>query len=292
MRIGVFAQDGTVDGLTAQVADAQARGFVTAWVPQIFQLDALTALAVVAREVPDIGLGTAVVPTYPRHPMTMAGQARTLQQVAGGRFTLGIGLSHQIVVEGLLGMTWGEVRHLREYLSILVPLLEGEPVNFEGETLTGKLALDIPADPVPVVVAALGPKMLDLAGRMADGTVTWMTGLETLRSHIVPSIGRGASEAGRPVPRVVAALPTAITDDPDGARELAAKQFSIYGQLPSYRAMLDREGAGGPGDVALVGDEATVKAGIEQFFEAGATEFVVVPFTERDRTLDFAASLL
>jgi F420-dependent oxidoreductase-like protein len=292
MHIGVFAQDGTIDGLVTQVADAQARGFTTAWVPQIFQLDALTALAVVGREVPNIGLGTAVVPTYPRHPMTMAAQARTVQQASGGRFTLGIGLSHQIVVEGLLGMRWGEVRHLREYLSILGPLLQGEASAFEGETLTAKVALDIPADPVPVLVAALGPKMLDLAGRLADGTVTWMTGVETLRGHIAPSIRKGAADGGRPEPAIVAALPTAVTDDPDGARELAAKVFSIYGHLPSYRAMLDREGASGPADVALVGDEATVRAGIEQFAEAGATEFVVVPFTERERTLDLAATLL
>jgi F420-dependent oxidoreductase-like protein len=237
--------------------------------------------------VPGIGLGTAVVPTYPRHPFAMATQARTVQQVADGRFTLGIGLSHKVVVEDMLGMKWGEVRHLRDYLSILVPLLNGEPVEHVGETLTGKLALDIPAEPVPVLVAALGTKMLTLAGELSAGTATWMTGLETLRDHVVPTI-RSASSGD---PQVVAALPVAVTDDPDGARAIAAKAFKMYGVLPSYRAMLDREGVGGPADVAIVGNEQTVRDQIERFAEAGASEFVVVPFTERERTLDLAAEL-
>ncbi len=291
MKIGVFTQEGTVDKVIERVRDAHDRGFARVWMPQVFEMDALTALAIAAREVPDIGLGTAVVPTYPRHPMALAAQARTLQQVAGGRFTLGIGLSHQIVIEGMLGMKWGEVRHLREYLSILMPLLNAEPADFAGETLTGKLTLNIPSEPVPVVVAALGPKLLDLAGRLTDGTTTWMTGLETLRDHVVPSIRTAAASAGRPDPQVVAALPIAVTDDPDAARKVAAKAFAVYGHLPSYRAMLDREGAGGPADVAIVGDEATVKQRIEEFASVGVTEFVVVPFFERERTLDLAASL-
>lgn len=292
MKIGVFVQEGRIDKAVERIRDAEERGFARAWMPQIFAIDAMTTLAIAGREVSRIELGTAVVPTYPRHPTSMAIQARTVQQASGGRFTLGVGLSHKVVIEGMLGMKWGEVRHLREYLSILLPLVRGEVAEFEGETLTGKIALDVPSDPVPVLVAALGPKLLDLAGRLTEGTTTWVTGLETLRNHVIPSIQAGATAAGRPQPQVVAALPVAVTDDPDAARAVAAKAFAVYGHLPSYRAMLDRENAGGPADVAIVGNEATVKDRIEQFAEIGVTEFVVVPFFEQERTLDFAATLI
>ncbi|WP_334141652.1 LLM class F420-dependent oxidoreductase [Rhabdothermincola sp.] len=293
MRIGVFVDGQDVDSLVRQVRSAHEHDFASAWAPQVFGPDALTALAVVASQVPDIALGTAVVPTYPRHPMVMAAQARTVQQVSGGRFTLGIGLSHQVVIEGMLGMPWDKpVRHLREHLSILMPLARGEAVSFEGDTLTAKLALGVECEPVPVLVAALGSQMLSVTGRMADGTVTWMTGPRTIASHVSPTIRRAASDHGRPDPRIVVALPVAVTDDPDGARGQAAGVFQIYGQLPSYRAMLDREGAAGPAEVVIAGDAATVRAGIEAVFEAGATEFVAVPFAERQRTLDTLAGLL
>jgi 5,10-methylenetetrahydromethanopterin reductase len=177
MKIGLFTQPSSVDDAVSDIRAVADGGFRSAWMPQIFGIDTLTALAVVAREVPGIELGTAVVPTYPRHPMMLAAQARTVQQVAGGRFTLGIGLSHKMVIEGLLGMSYDKpVRHLREYLEILQPLLRGESVDISGETLSAHLALEIDAPPTPVLVAALGSQMLSVTGRLAEGTVTWMTG--------------------------------------------------------------------------------------------------------------------
>ncbi len=294
MGLGIFAEKTTVDGLVESARDAAARGFASFWAPQIFSIDAITALTVVAREVPDIELGTAVIPTYPRHPMALAAQALTLQQVSGGRFTLGIGLSHQIVIESMLGLSYDKpVRHLREYLSILMPLARGEASSFTGETLTGNLGLDIPdATPLPVLVAALGAQMLRVAGTRTEGTVTWMTGPDTIENHVGPALRDAAAAADRPDPRIVSALPVCVTDDEAGARELAAKAFAVYGHLPSYRAMLDREGAAGPADVAIVGDEKTVLAGIQRFFDAGATDFVAVPFSNRDITLDVVGSLL
>jgi 5,10-methylenetetrahydromethanopterin reductase len=293
VRIGLFTQPSTVAAAVEDVRTAADTGFASVWFPQIFGIDAITALTVAAHDVPGIELGTAVVPTFPRHPLMLAAQALTLQQESGGRFTLGIGLSHQLVMEGMLGFSWDKpVRHLREYLSILLPLVRGEAADFEGETLTAKLGLDIPdAAPVPVLVAALGAQMLGVAGRMAEGTVTWMTGPATIAGHIAPTIRASASEAGRPEPRVVCALPVCVTDDEAAARERAASQFQMYGFLPSYRAMLDREGAAGPADVALVGDAATVRAGIEGIFEAGATEFVAVPYANREATLEVVAGL-
>jgi 5,10-methylenetetrahydromethanopterin reductase len=293
MRIGLFSQTATVSELIESAAAAAEAGFGSVWTPQIFGFDALTALAVVAREVPGIELGTAVVPTYPRHPMMLAAQARTVQQVAEGRFTLGIGLSHQVVIEHMMGMSFEKpVRHLREYLDVLLALVRGESVSSAGETLTFHGALDIAADPVPVLVAALGTQMLTLTGKRAEGTVTWMTGPDTIANHVAPTITGAASAAGRPAPRIVAALPVAVTDDPDGARERAGEMFAIYKDLPSYRAMLDREGAAGPADVAIVGDEATVQAGIEAMFTAGVTDFVAVPFAAGDRTMELLTSLL
>lgn len=294
MKLGMFAQPATVDAAVGDVKTIADAGFASAWMPQIFGLDTLTALAIASREVPGIELGTAVVPTFPRHPMMLAAQARTVQQVSGGRLTLGIGLSHQMVIEGMLGMEWDKpVRHLREYLEILQPLLRGEAADFTGETLSGHLALEISdSTPVPTLVAALGTQMLNVTGRLAEGTVTWMTGPGTIGNHIVPTIRAAAAEAGRPEPRVVCALPVCVTDDEATARAKAAEQFQIYGFLPSYRAMLDREGVAGPADVAIVGTAATVRAAVENIFEQGATEFVAIPYSNRDATVEVLQGLL
>ncbi len=282
MRIGVmFDTEQPFEEMVGQVVALSAAGIQMAWSSQIFAYDALTALAAIGREVPDIDLGTAVVPTYPRHPVMLAGQALTVQAATGGRLTLGIGLSHQMVIENVFGQSFEKpARHMREYLSILVPLLEGEQVSFAGETLSastfGPLQIDAPA-PL-VLVAALGSTMLGIAGRMASGTVTWMTGPSTVESHIIPTIRAAAAEAGRPEPRIGVGLPVCVTDDAGAARAKAAEVFAIYGQLPSYRAMLDREGAGGPADVAIVGTESEVVAQIRQLADIGTTDFCGAPF--------------
>jgi F420-dependent oxidoreductase-like protein len=265
-----------------RLADA---GFHTAVSSQIFGYDALTLLAVVGQQVPGIELATGVVPTYPRHPFVLAAQALTVQAATGGRLALGIGLSHKIVIEGVFGQSFDKpARHMREYLDVLLPLLQGEQVTYEGETLRvstlGSIEIDAPAP--PVLLAALAPRMLRLAGERTDGTITWMTGPATIASHIAPSITAAAEAAGRPAPRVVVGLPVCVTADPDAARQRAAKDFVTYGYLPSYRAMLDREGAEGPADVALVGDEQAVAAQISALDEAGATDFLAAPFGSAD----------
>ena len=259
-------------------------GLASAWLANIFGLDALTALAVAGSQVPGIEVGTAVVPTYPRHPAALAQQALTAQAALGGRLTLGIGVSHQIVIEGMFGYSFERpARHMREYLAVLLPILREGRVSFAGETMRAEIGLTAPRDhDVPVLLAALAPRMLRLAGREADGTVLWMTGPATIESHIVPAITAAAADAGRPAPRVVCLLPVCVTGDPDGARERAAQMFSIYGQLPSYRAMLDQEGAAGPADVAIVGDEAAVAAQIDALGGVGVTDFVAAEFGQGD----------
>ncbi|CAN5587340.1 TIGR03564 family F420-dependent LLM class oxidoreductase [soil metagenome] len=294
MRIGIFAGDGTLDELLDLARKVESDGFDSLWLPQIFGIDALSAHTLIGHSVPRIELGTAVVPTYPRHPAVLAGQALTASAASDGRLTLGIGLSHQLVIEGMYGYSFDKpVRHMREYLSALVPLLSGEAADFEGETLTARVGLSVPgAKPVPLLVAALGPKMLRLAAQRTSGTITWMTGPRTLAEHTVPTITKAATEAGTGDMRVVGALPVAVTDDAARVRAKAAKAFQVYGILPSYRAMLDREGAAGPEDVALIGTAAEVRAGIERMRDAGVTDFVAVEFNADQPTAEATRDLL
>jgi F420-dependent oxidoreductase-like protein len=299
MRIGIFGgEPASIDAAVEQAREAAGQGFTGYWVSQIFGFDALSVLAVVGREVPGIQVGTGVVPTYPRHPMMLAQQALTVNVAAGGRLVLGIGLSHQVVIESMYGLSFDKpVRHMREYLSILMPLIETGSVSFTGETLSANATINVPgSSPCPVLVAALGPNMLELAGTLTDGTMTWMTGPDTLGSLTVPTITKAASAAGRPAPRIGAGMPVCVTDDVAAARERAAQVFQVYGVLPSYRAMLDREGAAGPADVAIVGTEQEVAAGIARLADAGVTDFAAVEFgaggDERRRTRELLRSLL
>lgn len=299
MRFGLYRGDaasGPIDKVIDAARSAADAGFASFWLPQTMGLDSMIALAVAGREVPDIEFGIAVVPTFPRHPIVMAQQALTTQAITGGRFTLGIGLSHRPIIEGSYGYSFeNPVRHMREYLEALLPLLREGNVNFTGETVTARIGLDVRgSSPVRVVLAALGPKMLELAGAMADGTATWMTGPETLAQHVIPTISAAADGAGRPAPMIGAGFPVCVTRDADAARAAAADTFAIYGTLPSYRAMLDREGAAGPADIAIVGDEALVAEQIEALAAIGVTEFIASVFgsrEERDRTYAFLATL-
>ncbi len=300
MKIGIFGGDTagrSIDDVVADARAAEVDGFASYALPQIFGLDAMGVLAIVGREVPRIALQTGVVPTYGRHPMTMAQQALTVQAASGGRFVLGIGLSHQIVIEGMLGLSFEKpVRHMREYLSVLMPLLHEGKASFRGETITTEVALAVdPIVPCPVLVAALGAQMLTLAGTVADGTVTWMTGPSTIAGHIVPTISAAAEKAGRPAPQIATSLPICVTTDVDAARQRAAKDFQMYGFLPSYRAMLDREGADGPADVAIVGDESAVEKQVHALADAGVTEYVASIFGsrgERETTRALLKSML
>ncbi|MGC6477591.1 MAG: LLM class F420-dependent oxidoreductase [Ilumatobacteraceae bacterium] len=284
MDIAVFGFDPTVDELENSLREAAEQGFPSYWMPQIFGMDALTAIAVAAKNVPNIRVGTSVVPTYPRHPMVLAQQALTTQSVIGGRLELGIGLSHQPVVEGMWGISFDKpVRHMSDYLSILTPLLNDRRVSYKGESIIGRGEITPPpADAPPVLVAALGPQMLRLAGRLADGTITWMTGPETIRTLTAPTISEAAEEAGRPAPQVAMGLPVCVTSDVDAARERADRDYAIYGQLPSYRAMLDREGAATPADVAIIGDAGEVADRIRALADCGVTTFAASAFGSSD----------
>jgi F420-dependent oxidoreductase-like protein len=279
LRIGSMIDvDKPLPDTVALLERYRAAGLDHAFASQIFGPDALTLLAVAGSQVPGIGLGTGVVPVYPRHPMMLAQQALTVQAATGNRLLLGVGLSHQVVVEGMWGMSYERpAAYMKEYLASLMPLLHGEAVRSEGQRVTTNAYAPLEIGGVeapPVLVAALGDTMLGLAGRVADGTITWMTGTATIGGHIAPTITAAADAAGRPAPRVVVSLPIAVTADPDAARERMNEAFAIYPNLPAYKAMLDKEGAAVAGDIGFVGDEEAVAASIAKLADAGATDFV------------------
>jgi F420-dependent oxidoreductase-like protein len=281
--IGITVGGAGLAAVVEAVREAAEAGFRRAWLPQLFGVDALTAIAVAGREVSGIELGTAVVPTYPRHPLVLAGQALTTSAAVGdGRLHLGIGLSHQLVIEGMLGMAFEKPAvHMREYLSALRPALEGQPVDVQGETLRaatlmGPIKVD-GAAPVPILVAALGPALLRVAGELADGTLTWMAAPSVIGQRIAPSIVTAAEKAGRPRPRIGVGLPVAVTDDVPAVLERAASTFAVYGTLPSYRRLLDEAGLDGPAGAVIAGDEDEVAARIRALADVGATEFLASP---------------
>ena len=272
-----------IDDFVTELAQVRDEGFRRAWVTQMpWQADVLTVLAVAFREMDTIEVATGVLPIQNQHPMLLAQRALTLSSISGGRFILGLGLTHRMVTEGMWGIPWDKpVRRLGEYLDGLLPLLAGKEANATGETVTTRGVLRIPNAPaLPVYIAALGPQMLRLTGRRCAGTVTWMTGPKTLAEHVGPTLRRAAAEAGRPEGevQVAASLPIAVTDDVEGLRARAAEQFAVYGQLPSYRAMLDHEGYRDPQDAAFIGDEKFVTERIDELRDAGVDEFVGYPF--------------
>jgi F420-dependent oxidoreductase-like protein len=297
MRIGIAVGEvrgpATLEEIVGQVRTAAGAGFHTAWSAQALGWDALTTLALAGARVPGIGLGTSVVPVPQRHPLVLASQALTVQAAVGGRLTLGVGAGVAVMTQAMFGLPGDRpARRMREYLPVLGALLRGESVAHEGETLTAAGGVGVPGtEPPSVLLAALGPAMLRVAGELTDGVVTWMTGPRTLADHIVPSVLKAA---GRGRPRIIAGLPVCVTADEAGVRERIAGHFALAGQVPEYRATLDREGASGPQDVAIVGEEADVVRAVRRVAEAGVTEFLAAPFGgtgEQARTVGVLAEL-
>ena len=281
MRIGtMLSMPGdpvTTGGLVERAVAAEAAGFASAWLPQVGTVDALMTLALAGRDTTTIELGTAVTPTYPRHPTVVAQQALTAQDATDNRIALGIGLSHKFFIEDSLGLDYSRpIPHTREYLTILNGLLAGDVVTHAGEEYNVKAQVGVEgAAKPPVLVAALGPAMLRLCGRLADGTITWMGGIDYLRDMAIPTMGGAAAEAGRPAPRFVAMVPVLLADDVGAGRDTINTTFEAYGRIPSYRATLDRGGAALPADVAVVGAADAIAAGIEAYAEVGVTDFAV-----------------
>jgi 5,10-methylenetetrahydromethanopterin reductase len=261
------------------VVHAEADGFGSAWSVHFSRgVDTLDILAVAGTQTSRIELGVGIVPTYPRHPLALAQQAATTQAFSGGRLTLGVGVSHRPVIEDLHGLAYTRpAAHMRDYLSVLVPLLRDGTVRYRGEFYQVDGGFLVPGtSPVSVLVGALSPLMTQAAGELADGVVTWLAGPRSLGEHIVPQLN--AAAAGRPAPRVVAALPVAVCADTGLARGTADEIFARYAGLDNYRRLLDREGASSPGTVAVVGTEAEIEQQVKGLADLGVTEMWPIVF--------------
>jgi len=283
IRIGILVPDSggaSLDAMLAQLRAAEADGFASAWIPNIFGMCAITLCALAGRETSRIELGTAVVPTHSRHPMYAAQQALTAQAACAGRFALGLGPSHKVVIEGMLGLSYAHpARHVEEYLRVVTDLVRTGKTSFAGELyrVSAGLSVACPAPP-PVLIGALGPRMRQIAGAIGDGTITWMAGRRAIGEAIAPGVRRAAREAGRPEPRIAVGIPIALASDAAAARAQASKSYAVYATLPSYRAMLEAEGVSDPGEIALVGDEQALERGIRALADAGATDFQAAIF--------------
>lgn len=299
MRIGIngsglIAAGAAVGQISDHAAQAEADGFSSYWLAQLAVPDALTAIATMGSNTSTIELGTAVIPTWLRHPLMLAAQATTVQQIIGPRLNLGIGLAHKSSIEASLRIPFDTpAKHMDEYLSVLLPALVDGSVDATGDIWSGFAeALPTGERPPEVLLAAMGPRMLRLAGSRCAGTILWLSGPTAIREQIEPPLRAAAADAGRPAPRIVASVPVCVTDDADTVKELIGSFLAGYNDLPSYRGVMDTEGAGGPADVSLVGDEATVRAGVAAFAEAGATDFTPVEITLNDRDAAATRELL
>ena len=301
MRIGIngsslIAVGSPVAAIVDHAVAAEADGFSTYWVAQLGAPDALTVLGVVGQATSTIELGTAVISTWPRHPLALAGQALTTSELCGGRLVLGIGLAHKPTVEETLRIPFERpASNMSEYLDVLLPVLTDRRVHAEGrawsgvtEGIGGNGAAPAPS----VMLAAMGPRMLAMAGGRTDGTILWLSGPRTVEQRIAPAVRAAAEAAGRPAPRIVASVPVAVTDDVDGVRGLVAAVLDNYNHLPSYREVMDLEGAAGPEDVSIIGDEDHVRAELARFAAAGTTDFAAVEIGVDDAGIARTRALL
>jgi F420-dependent oxidoreductase-like protein len=286
MRVGLMI--GPEKGRYAQkvarlVADAEAAeraGFTSIWVPQLpGDFDALTAIALMGRATDRVELGTAVLPIQTRHPVAMAHQALSNQAVCDGRFTLGLGPSHHWIVEDMLGLSYEKpARQVRDYLEVLnAAFASPGPVDVENDSYRVHNPLDVTDIPTPVLLAALAPVMLRIAGEQASGTILWMADERAIGEHVLPRITKAAAEVGRPSPRIVAGVPVALCHDDEvaDARAWANQVLGHAEYSPNYQRLLEHGDAADVGDVLAAGDETAVVDRLRSFRDAGVTDLAV-----------------
>jgi F420-dependent oxidoreductase-like protein len=260
---------------------AEAAGLHTAWVPQIpTDFDALIAVALMGSRTTRIELGTAVVPLQAQHPVALARQALSAHAAAGGRLVLGVGPSHHWIIADMLGLPYERPAALtRDFLEVLDAAFHGPgPVDVANGSFTVHNPIDVaPVAPLPVLVAALGPVMLALAGERADGTVLWMADERAVAEHVVPRITKAAAQAGRPAPRVVAGIPVCLCrpSEVDAARERANRILGEAEISPNYQRLLEHGDARDVGDLCAAGDEAAIEERLRRFADAGVTDLSV-----------------
>jgi F420-dependent oxidoreductase-like protein len=282
MRIGLTGGGSSTLRIVEQAQQAEADGFAALWYASEVCGDPLVAMAVAGAATKSIELGTAVLQTYPCHPLLQAKRvASVVDAMSRPGFTLGIGPSHEPLIRGVYGLSYDHPgRSTEEYVQILTALLRGDDIDLSGQDWsahTGGRAVQ-PKQPVPVLVAALGPRLLRVAGALADGAVLWMAPPRAIETHIVPTLHAAAAAAGRPTPRVVAGLPVAVHDDEAEARAAAAATSTMYAGMANYQRILRIGGAASPAQAAVVGDEASVRAQLQALIDAGATDIWAAVF--------------
>jgi alkanesulfonate monooxygenase SsuD/methylene tetrahydromethanopterin reductase-like flavin-dependent oxidoreductase (luciferase family) len=257
VKIGLSAGASTAERAIEQAEEAEAAGFSSLWYPGAVSGDPLIQMALAGRATTRIELGTSVLQTYPCHPALQAARIQSLHAAVGRDVTLGIGPSHQMAVEHL-GLSYAHVgRDTEEYVTTLAPLLGAG---------------------ISLLLAALGPRLLRVAGQTADGTILWMANPRAIEIHVRPRLTKAAADAGRPAPRIVAGIPVAVHDDAEEARRAAGEQFAMYGTLPNYQRILAHGGISSPAEAVIAGDEAAVEGQIRAMFAAGATDLWAAPF--------------
>ncbi|MGH7883423.1 MAG: TIGR03564 family F420-dependent LLM class oxidoreductase [Candidatus Dormibacteraceae bacterium] len=284
MSLTTIRGENNVEAAIVAAQEAVDAGLSDVWFGQRFDTDAIGLAGIVGRAIPGLHIGVAAVPIFARHPILISSQAQTSQAATGGRFRLGLALGAPALIEPVFGMPYQRpVALLREFLTALNPLLQTGTVDFHGELITATTPMSAAvagaAPSVPVLVAAMGPQALRATGELATGVLPRLAGPGVLARRIVPTVTAAAERAGRPAPEIVAIVPVAVSADPDHARRTARERLAFYETIPSYRRVLDEEGVERAGDLAIIGDEDTIGAGLQRYLDAGATEIIA---TETD----------
>src|SRR3954454_16170292 len=268
-----------VDDAVSQARRAHDLGVRQVWVAQQFDHDAIALAALIGAAVPGLGVGTSVVPINPRHPLIVASLAQTAQAAAHGNFSLGLGLGAHEPERQAFGTSWpNTITRLREHLTVLRSIFDTGVVNFTGNEISAQPGWPVRVaggTPVPVYVAAMGPKALQVTGELADGTLPYLAGPRTIAEFIEPAISKSAADAGRRKPRIIAQVPAILSDNVDAARNFAAEQLSFYAAIPSYQKVIAREGVAIAADLAAVGSPESVRRQLQSYLNAGATDVVL-----------------
>lgn len=288
-----------VDDFVDQARQAAAAGVQQVWVAQQFDHDAITLAGLIGAAVPGLGVGTFVVPINPRHPLVVASQAQTAQAASHGNFSLGLGLGAHATERQAFGTAWpNTIERLREHLQVLRSITDTGAVDFHGDEFTAapEWPVALPGGtPLPVYVAAMGPKALRVTGELADGTLPYLAGPRTIAEFIEPTIAKAAADVGRPRPRILAAVPVLLTNDVETGRAAAVDALGFYATIPSYQKVIAREGVDSVAELAAVGDPDKVRAQLQRYLDAGATDVVLSPLrgvdADRQRLWDVAAAL-
>lgn len=282
-----------VDDVIAQARGAYDAGVRQIWLAQQFDHDAIALAGLIGAAVPGLGVGTSVVPINPRHPLIVASLAQTAQAASHGNFSLGLGLGAHAPEEQAFGIAWkNPVARLREHLEVLRSIFHTGAVDFHGSEFTASPEWPVTlagGSPVPVYVAAMGPRALRVTGELADGTLPYLAGPRTVGDFIVPTITQAAEAVGRPAPRVIAMVPVLVTDDVDAGRAVAAEQLAFYETIPSYQKVIAREGVASVAELAAVGSAEDVRKQLQRYLDAGATEVSLSPL---DRSSSAASAAL